>query len=662
MPTTASRPRTLLAAILSIAAVVSLVAVPSGWATAATDRCEVMQVVAHEDDDLLFMNPDIDGQIQAGGCSVTVFVTAGNGEPTVRTRQRGIQDAYRWMANVADLDDQDEWDGQVLDLGGTAVEEYVLRDRPSVKLVFMNLDDPPFTDPGHVDDLWRDPDAVSRTRIPCAEEHDSGVDCQGLVTRSFGYNRAELLNRLAAIMDHYGPTTIRLQDTTPDARYTEDHKDHIATARFAEQAAGAHGNASGMRPNLVYYRDYNIQMSQPNLVQWSHERKQAAFVDEYVPLNELGRRYIDVGWLDRTYYRWARGTSWLGHNADGRLQAFAVRGGEVFTWWETPAGGWSGPLSLGSTGGGLFPAISVVDNADGRMEIFVRTYDHHIVTKYQSSPNGTWYDFWTDLGNPNDALGNVDQVGVPIVTTNGDGRIQIFIKNGGGGLSSRWQTSPNGVFGPWTDFGADGIQDPVAATVNNGRIEVFASSIRNNGNADRILRWFQPTPNGKLVWDGSFPAGTDGDRPASPPSVAVNADGRLEVHYRARGTADVKVIVQDRPDGGWRTQIVDIGGQGGIGEPAVTTSVVERHIADARIFVVTRNGGGGVSVNRQAGPNQPYGQWQDLGGLIVDYPVAAQDTGERVNVFGLGLDGRLYRRRQTAASVTADFGPWTLVG
>ena len=81
-----------------------------------------------------------------------------------------------------------------------------------------------------------------------------------------------------------------------------------------------------------------------------------------------------------------------------------------------------------------------------------------------------------------------------------------------------------------------------------------------------------------------------------------------------------------------------------------------------RVIVFTRNGGGGVSVTRQTGPNQSYGEWQDLGGLIVDYPVAAQTIDDRVTVFAIGLDGKLYRSRQTATTVTAGFGPWTLIG
>ncbi|NJC69452.1 hypothetical protein HC031_06920 [Planosporangium thailandense] len=294
------------------------------------------------------------------------------------------------------------------------------------------------------------------------------------------------------------------------------------------------------------------------------------------------------------------------------------------------------------------------------MQIFAHSYDHRIVTKYQTSPNGVWTSGWTNLGNPNDQVGNPEQAGTPIVTTNADGRIQIFIKNGGGGMSSAWQTSPNGTFTPWHDFGGTGIQDPVAAIVNKGRIEIFASSVpdpRNNANQGTILHWFQHSPNDVLVYDNTFPT----DTPASPPAVAANADGRLEVHYR-KTDSSVGVIVQDVPDGGWRKTPTNIGGQGGVGEPTLFTAGVETRLNDVRIFAFTRNGGGGVSMTRQTGSNQPYGGWQDLGGAIVDYPAVEQESSGLLDLFAVGLDGKLYINKQVSASTTASFGGWKLVG
>jgi hypothetical protein len=49
---------------------------PAVAAVTCTQRS--LDVVAHEDDDLLFMNPDIQHDIRAGVCVTTVFLTAGD--------------------------------------------------------------------------------------------------------------------------------------------------------------------------------------------------------------------------------------------------------------------------------------------------------------------------------------------------------------------------------------------------------------------------------------------------------------------------------------------------------------------------------------------------------------------------------------------------------
>src|SRR5690606_7153523 len=62
--------------------------------------------VAHLDDDLLFMNPDIAATINDGGCVLTVYLTAsdrGRGEEYMRGRERGVRAAYAYLANASDL-------------------------------------------------------------------------------------------------------------------------------------------------------------------------------------------------------------------------------------------------------------------------------------------------------------------------------------------------------------------------------------------------------------------------------------------------------------------------------------------------------------------------------------------------------------------------------
>src|SRR5690348_2456392 len=70
----------------------------------------LMQIVAHEDDDILFMNPDVYNMIAAGYGNVTIYLTAGEADGSVdgtqsrevfaANRQKGIRAAYAAMAGV----------------------------------------------------------------------------------------------------------------------------------------------------------------------------------------------------------------------------------------------------------------------------------------------------------------------------------------------------------------------------------------------------------------------------------------------------------------------------------------------------------------------------------------------------------------------------------
>ena len=78
---------TCLAAGAAVAAPVSASAAPCGTS--------VMVVVAHQDDSLLFLSPDVLHDIQSGACVTTVYLTAGDGSGAYLTREhrreRGIR-------------------------------------------------------------------------------------------------------------------------------------------------------------------------------------------------------------------------------------------------------------------------------------------------------------------------------------------------------------------------------------------------------------------------------------------------------------------------------------------------------------------------------------------------------------------------------------------
>src|SRR5690349_15438 len=71
----------------------------------ATAAGTELNIVAHEDDDLLFMSPDLPASIRRGNTVETVYLTAGDadaGEAYWRGREDGIRAAYARMAGVED--------------------------------------------------------------------------------------------------------------------------------------------------------------------------------------------------------------------------------------------------------------------------------------------------------------------------------------------------------------------------------------------------------------------------------------------------------------------------------------------------------------------------------------------------------------------------------
>jgi hypothetical protein len=109
----------------------------------------------------------------------------------------------------------------------------------------------------------------------------------------------------------------------------------------------------------------------------------------------------------------------VGNDADGRLEVF-VRGTDNAVYrigQSAPSSGpWTGYQGLG---GGLVSDIAVAQNADGRLEIFAVGLDNAVYNNWQPAPNSGPWNGWSPLG------GQV--ASDPGVGRNSDGRLEVFI-------------------------------------------------------------------------------------------------------------------------------------------------------------------------------------------------------------------------------------------
>ncbi len=444
-----------------------------------------VQVIAHPDDDIIFMNPDLIAGIRAGHPTTGIYLTAGETDkPDAATyaaqRQAGTRAAYARMAGAAN-----DWRAERLDVDRRhAVELYTLRQRPQIQVVFVNL--PENNDPLAVGGrrsfvrLWKD----DRDELRIGTLMPAG----GVLGQQYFYTHSDVIQLLVKLFERFRPTVVRAQDPNPDKRLRKvdipfhDHPDHVAAARFTDAASRLYQG-----PRFIYenYRDYNVAEVPPNLSAADRQAKVDIF-GAYVPHDsDVSLGYPYDGWLPAMYQRYPRGSTWA---ADGR--AYLVLNGQLYAC--RPGEAWA---ALPWADGPLYQAVS----AAGGWVVAKRVDDNQILALIDGS--------WRSLGNPNDHLaGDRTQVGSPV--TNGK---SVYVTNGRGGLSV-WRSGRG-----WTDIGGTDIQDGVALAGD----DVYAST------RDKVLRWHADRLDPGFV----------SLRPAGPPSAAV-VSGRIAVVYRT-GTGEI---------------------------------------------------------------------------------------------------------------------------
>lgn len=191
-----------------------------------------------------------------------------------------------------------------------------------------------------------------------------------------------------------------------------------------------------------------------------------------------------------------------GVNQNGVVQVF-VRGidDRFYSKAQTAAGAnaWTDWIALNNTGQlGSKPAVA--RNADGTLEVFARGLEESGPATYrirQTVANGVGsWGAWTSMGDTASSA--------PAVVTNADGRIQVFIRSNTGELKTSQQSTLSGGYPAFTGLGGTCTSAPVAALNSNGRVQVFVRGL------DRKL-WSKmqgvaggAIPNTWYPLDGSF--------------------------------------------------------------------------------------------------------------------------------------------------------------
>ncbi|MEV0460292.1 PIG-L family deacetylase, partial [Catellatospora methionotrophica] len=490
------------------------------WSAAAPPRqAAFLNICAHPDDDLYFLNPDVMQALDRGNAVTSVYLTAGeaNGvnaplgdgrkpgadfEGYAAARQYGIRSAYAAMATG---NRDSAWRREVRQVGGAVYETATLAAAPHVTLGFLNLR-APLDGPGsnRLEWLWDG----RREAQPYLRPTDSPLVAAGELTR------AQVLAILASLLDTAEPTVVRTLDPTPEhLKYAEghvdysDHTDHLYAAWFAYEAVRRHRRA-GAAVQVQSYRGYFNKYWPRNLSPAVYERKFSyldvyGWADEHPCAVPYGCGDLQVGTRSRAKrygrsqtHRHPGGTDWLIPYGAG-LAAFAVFGGTALMWRRgADPGSWAAPEAIG--GENLLPHLCAVSTPDGRVHLFGVRQDLStsgprlaVVHGEQAAPGGSFT--WAEVGNP-DAGGDPvrgREVGMPVAAAHPDGGLSVFARDFDRDAATRTRTA-DGRWGPWMRLGGNGIRDALVAVAAGPRTELYA--VTN----DQLLCWRRDTPAGRF--------------------------------------------------------------------------------------------------------------------------------------------------------------------
>ena len=350
-----------------------------GLPVAGPRRALLMQVLAHPDDDLYFMNPDTQQPLTAGVPLVCVYVTAGEadgvnkipGRPQARppTRPRtpppATRDCARPTPPCSGCRMFTRWTTSVTDLaGGTSGRgQHPRRRRPPGRAGLPQL---AMHTPGGngLPSLWQRPGLE-----PAHRRRRRAHRCAGPVA----YTYDGLVDVLVGLMERYRPTVVHTLDPDPDIQHSDrGHPPRTASSPAtpttpttppppvhlgrADPLGGPRDRGRREVPGFATtaFRGYYNQHWPDNLPPAAAAREgrapgpvrrrrrtgSAATRRAAATTTSGGNRPLSnrKGWVRSTHYRYPGARPAVAADPDGRLAAYGVLGLRAVRWRETAPG------------------------------------------------------------------------------------------------------------------------------------------------------------------------------------------------------------------------------------------------------------------------------------------------------------------------------------
>jgi putative flippase GtrA/LmbE family N-acetylglucosaminyl deacetylase len=236
--------------------------------TACTRSTTTLNVIAHQDDDLLFMSPDLQHDIQANRCVRTIYVTSGDAGADKYywiSREQGSEAAYSNMLGIKDI-----WVERIVKLPtGQFVTVANPRGNARVSLIFMHLPDGNIQGQGFKASQYE-----SLARLEAG-----GIDSIHTVDHQSTYSHQDLVSTLTAFMYLYQPAEVHTQASLVNTKHP-DHSDHMNVGTITKAAYQKYLSQQYDGQPLIplkFYIGYPIQNMPANVTGKDLDDKEQAF-------------------------------------------------------------------------------------------------------------------------------------------------------------------------------------------------------------------------------------------------------------------------------------------------------------------------------------------------------------------------------------------------
>jgi LmbE family N-acetylglucosaminyl deacetylase len=245
----------------------------------------VLNVVAHPDDDLIFLSPDLLSALRSAEAMRTVFLTSGDsgrGRLYAAAREEGVRRAYAALCGAPNL-----WNLAEQSCAGLTVRVHTLRGHPRVSIAFVRLPDGSPDGLGTRRGRGQSLQRLLEGEIPFLEQ----VGSTGRVRLQ------QLVEALAHLLEAFRPTETRVLDHEGPFG-NGDHSDHLASARVV-RLAHAQAPADGW---LTAYQGYPVSALPANVPADLLADKMAS-IRRYARCDPAFRDGYDPAWVARQHVR-----------------------------------------------------------------------------------------------------------------------------------------------------------------------------------------------------------------------------------------------------------------------------------------------------------------------------------------------------------------------